>query len=172
MHAAREGARRLVDGGAHPSHHVGGAGAGQPAHAQQHGLAFGTRDAQQAILGAFADGGDRRERDGAAVGADRDGDRAEIARVLRLARRHDGDERVGVVEAPDRLEHGGVANLLGHLRRREPERGGARRVEDDLHLAHVAAEHLDPSDAGNARDRRSHDQLGQIAKPSWSLRGR
>ena len=91
---------------------------------KRHRLAFGAGDAQQAILGAFADGRRWPTAGWAAAGTDRDGDRAEVSRVLGLARSHDGDERVGVIEAPDGLEDRGVPNL-----RRPPStvKAGARQ---------------------------------------------
>ena len=145
---------------------VGRARAREAGDAHEHRLAAGPGDAQQAVLGALADLGDGAEGNRAAVGADGDGDGAQIVEPGGLARGHHGDERVRLFEAPDRLQHGLRAQLLGDLRRAEVQRGGPLGVEDHLDLAHVAAEHLDPPDAAHARNRRLEDQLAELAQPA------
>ena len=128
---------------------------GQPRDADDDGLAARTADAHEAILGALDDLGDRpTAARSPPVGVGRHGHLADVGERPRLRVAEHGDELSVAIDAPDGAEPHRRAKAVGDVVRREVERARVARVEDDLDLAHVAAEHLDAPDARHVGERR------------------
>jgi hypothetical protein len=127
-------------------------------------LAVRAAGAEEAILGAFEDGGDAAERQRSAGGIDAHRYRPEVVHAERLVVDEDGDERAVLVVAPrgDERERGADADrdVLG------AEVSGRRAIgiDDHLHLARVAAEHVDATHAVDARQRRANRVLCKLVE--------
>ena len=163
-HAMRQRARDLRRRQLHRAHHFRRAGAGQARDAEQHRLTARTRHTQQAVLRALAHISDRRQPDRTAGLADRDRRRAQIIQIRGLAGRHDRQQRVRPLEPADRAQHALRAQLFGDLGHVQVQRRAALRIEDDLDLAHVAAQNLDAAHAAHARERGLDHELAQLTQ--------
>ncbi len=113
---------------------------------------------------ALDDLGDVGERDGDAARRDRDRDVGDALERARLRVGHHSDDLARLLDASHCAEAEARADALGDVARPEVERGGLVLVEDDLDLAHVAAEHLDARRAGHVRERGAHHVVGGLAQ--------